>query len=127
MSNLAEHDAEQAAITAMCEAGQCDHPECHRLSWHEAATNLFDGAIQNDRNDERAARVLLCIYPGYDDDNLETAMRDVLADLRHLCDLMGWDFSEMDSDARRTYLGDLEESPLAQNETLRKAVEKDLQ
>lgn len=30
MSNLAEHDAEQAAITAMCEAGECDHPECQK-------------------------------------------------------------------------------------------------
>lgn len=29
MSSLEEHDAEQAEITAMCEAGTCDHPECH--------------------------------------------------------------------------------------------------
>lgn len=29
MSTLEEHDAEQAMITAMCEAGTCDHPECH--------------------------------------------------------------------------------------------------
>lgn len=29
MSSLEEHDAEQAAITALCEAGLCDHPECH--------------------------------------------------------------------------------------------------
>lgn len=29
MSNLAEHEAEQAAITYLCETGQCDHPECH--------------------------------------------------------------------------------------------------
>lgn len=29
MSSLEEHDAEQAEITAMCEAGECDHPECH--------------------------------------------------------------------------------------------------
>ncbi|WP_306150719.1 hypothetical protein [Roseovarius sp. MMSF_3281] len=29
MSTLEEHDAEQAEITAMCEAGTCDHPECH--------------------------------------------------------------------------------------------------
>lgn len=28
MSTLEDHDAEQAAITALCEAGQCDHPEC---------------------------------------------------------------------------------------------------
>lgn len=29
MSNLETHEAEQAAITALCEAGLCDHPECH--------------------------------------------------------------------------------------------------
>lgn len=28
MSNLEEHDAEQAAITAACEAGTCGHTEC---------------------------------------------------------------------------------------------------
>ena len=30
MSNLEDHNAEQAAITAACEAGTCDHPECHK-------------------------------------------------------------------------------------------------
>lgn len=29
MSNLADHEAEQAQITAECEAVECDHPECH--------------------------------------------------------------------------------------------------
>lgn len=28
MSSLEEHDAEQAAITALCDSGQCDHPDC---------------------------------------------------------------------------------------------------
>ena len=28
MSSLAEHVAEQAAITAACAAGTCDHPDC---------------------------------------------------------------------------------------------------
>lgn len=30
MSNFKEHEAEQAAITALCESGECDHPECNR-------------------------------------------------------------------------------------------------
>lgn len=30
MSSLEEHDAEQTEITAMCEAGECDHPECQK-------------------------------------------------------------------------------------------------
>lgn len=29
MSSFEEHEAEQARITAECEAGECDHPECH--------------------------------------------------------------------------------------------------
>lgn len=28
MSNLEEHEAEQARITAECESGECDHAEC---------------------------------------------------------------------------------------------------
>lgn len=28
MSNLEDHEAEQAEITAACEAGECDHEEC---------------------------------------------------------------------------------------------------
>ena len=28
MSNLEDHMAEQEAITARCEAGTCEHPEC---------------------------------------------------------------------------------------------------
>ena len=28
MSSLAVHEAEQAAITALCESGDCDHHEC---------------------------------------------------------------------------------------------------
>lgn len=28
MANLEEHCADQAEITALCEAGACDHPEC---------------------------------------------------------------------------------------------------
>jgi len=30
MSNLAEHMDEQDEIAALCEAGECDHPECHQ-------------------------------------------------------------------------------------------------
>lgn len=28
MSSQAEHDAEQAAISALCQSGKCDHPHC---------------------------------------------------------------------------------------------------
>lgn len=29
MTTFAEHMADQAALTALCESGECDHPECH--------------------------------------------------------------------------------------------------
>jgi hypothetical protein len=42
MSNLQDHIAEQEAITAACEAGTCDHPECHESDeWFES-TKLTD-------------------------------------------------------------------------------------
>lgn len=39
MSNLEVHEAEQAAITAMCEAGTCDHPDCKakKANWRAIA------------------------------------------------------------------------------------------
>ena len=33
MSNLEEHEAEQAEITAQCETGACDHPECRKVTY----------------------------------------------------------------------------------------------
>jgi hypothetical protein len=34
MSNLEEHEAEQARINAECAAGECDHPECYETTIH---------------------------------------------------------------------------------------------
>lgn len=128
MSNLEEHEAEQAAITAACEAGKCDHAECQPPRWDVAAREVFDGAIRNDMNDERAARVVLACYPSYDDDTLETMVCDLLGDLRHLCDLMGWDFAALDKGSHLTYSRELHESGgVAKNERLRSAFENSLQ
>lgn len=128
MSNLEEHEAEQAEITAACEAGQCDHQECQPAKWHEAARKVFDGGIRNDTNDERAARVVLACYPSYDDDTLETMVCDLMGDLRHLCDLMGWSFAMLNTGAEKTYSREVEEccGP-ASNEALKSAFEHDLQ
>lgn len=126
MSNLAEHEAEQAAITALCEAGECDHPECASESWHELATEIFDGAVRRDESAERAARVLLAIYPSYDDFTLEAAVQDVLTDLRDLCDLLGWNFARLNRDAHATYLRELEICGIAENAPLKSAIQRDL-
>ena len=102
MSTFEEHEAEQAEITAACEAGECDHPECKAESWHDVATEIFDGSVSDDKNEQRAARVTLACYPAYDDDTLETMVCDVLSDMRHLCDLMGWSFADLNKGAHLT-------------------------
>lgn len=49
MGNLEDHNAEQAAITAQCEAGTCDHPDCKLPTWHQEALRVCsDGQIAND-------------------------------------------------------------------------------
>lgn len=45
MSNLEDHEAEQSEITAMCEAGICDHPECQPQD--EPATSMRCPACGN--------------------------------------------------------------------------------
>jgi len=37
MSNPEDHEREQAAITAACEAGECDHPDCETFE-HDPET-----------------------------------------------------------------------------------------
>lgn len=122
MSNLQDHLAEQAAITALCEAGECNHPECRKTEWHTPME------IDGTDNSTRAARVLQAIYPAYDDDTAETAVRDVLTDLRHLCDLMGWSFATLDQEAHRGYRIELADaSGPARNPGLQAAIERELQ
>jgi hypothetical protein len=48
MSNLEDHDAEQAEITAACEAGTCDHPECKPSTWHQKVKDLAIKTIIKD-------------------------------------------------------------------------------
>ena len=109
MSNLATHEAEQAEITASCEAGTCDHPYCG-MSSTEAAQSIVDTtADEPDDNRRRAARALLCYLPSYDE-GPKSSLTDFMTDLLHLCDLAGWDFAETVKDARRNYqseIGDL--------------------
>ena len=129
MSNLATHEAEQAAITAMCEAGECDHPECNP-SPCERAQEVMDetatlGAEEGDYpNRRRAARILLAIAPAYDDDDTQTGIQDAMSDLLHLCDLAGWDFHQMLDAARLNYQDEAHDLGPATDDALRAAIER---
>jgi hypothetical protein len=137
MSNLETHEAEQAAITAACEAGTCDHPDCAAMGAMiasreyaaqspadptpcERAQQIMDEWNQSDddqdNNARRAARILLAIAPAYDDADTETGIQDALSDLMHLCDLAGWSFHDMAGAAFRNYTREtLELGPAADN------------
>jgi hypothetical protein len=129
MSNLATHEAEQAAITAACDAGTCDHPHCHP-SPCERAQEIMDetatlGAEDHDYpNVRRAARILLAIAPAYDDDTTEQGIEDAIADLMHLCDLAGWDFAAKCEAARANYIFEAQDLGTAADDALRTAIER---
>jgi hypothetical protein len=78
-----------------------------------------DVKIDPTDNSTRAERAFRAIWPAYDDADPKTAVRDVLADLRHLCDLMGWDMATIDREAHDAYQYDLLDADgTARNETL---------
>lgn len=92
------------------------------IAWHTPIQ------VDGSDNSTRAARVLQAIYPAYDDDTAETAVRDVMTDLRHLCDLMGWSFNSLDQEAHRGYQMELADaSGPANNPDLKAAIERELQ
>lgn len=124
MSNAEDHDAEQAAITAACVAGTCDHQECNPTPCEVALTIMADTSENTDDNRRRAARILLAIAPAYDDDTTDQGLKDALADLLHLCDLMGLDFSDLEADARGNYLREVQDLGVASDEELRRAIER---
>ncbi|MDP2047573.1 MAG: hypothetical protein Q8K33_01585 [Cypionkella sp.] len=131
MSNLEEHEAEQAAITAMCEAGTCDHPDCWgNLTPCERAEQIMDETAKMADEDvdyqshRRAARSLLCWAPAYDDDTIETGAQDMLTDFLHLCDLAGWDFADLVDRARAHYEVEVHDMGTAKDEALCKLIER---
>lgn len=120
MSNLATHEAEQAAITTSCEAGTCEHPDC-KLGALELAQQISDAEGLLDDNRRRAARALLCYLPAYEDEP-KASLSDFLADAMHLCDLAGWDFAELTASARRNYMLELAECGIAAHPTFARAI-----
>lgn len=147
MSNLETHEAEQAAITALCDIALCGHPECEARGAMEASRDFAasappdltpceraqqimdeteaaadaDGEYPNRR---RAARIILAIAPAYDDDDTQTGIQDAMSDLLHLCDLAGWDFQIMLDAARRNYQDEAHELGPATDDALRAAIER---
>lgn len=124
MSNLATHEAEQAAITALCAAGECGHSDCNISPCNRALQIMDETRRDSDNNTRRAARVLLAIAPAFDDDTIQSGISDALTNILHLCDLAGWDFAELEEGARRTYQMEVHELGLASDETLRASIER---
>lgn len=129
VSDAAEqHQLEQDQISKACEDGDCDHADCStNKPWHQRVDEIMDETrADTDDNKRRAARVMRAIYPEYDDDTLNTAVHDVLSDLRHLCDLMGWNFAEIDAASQKTYTREVVELGTAQDAELYAIVEDQL-
>src|ERR1035438_3514413 len=77
------------------------------------------GAAPVTQNERRADRAVHAIEAGSDCEfrdgavaGLERDVRDLLANLRHLCDRWGLDHGAVDARAQTTYLGDHTEAPL---------------
>ena len=124
MTTAAQHEADQAAITAACEAGACDHSECNRTPCEVAQAIMDETEANSDDNRRRAARVALAILPAYDDDTAEQGILDAVTDLLHLCDLAGWSFARIEDQARRAYAREIAEIDIASDTALFRALER---
>ena len=58
MSTLATHETEQAALTALCEAGNCGHTDCQPQTEYAFDVKLF-ATIRVKATSEAEARTLL--------------------------------------------------------------------
>lgn len=128
MSNLETHEAEQSAITAMCEAGTCDHPDCHgNMTWDRMAQKILDDPETSlSDNRRKAIRAFFAIYPAYDDDTLAVGLMDALSDIRHLCDLAGINFDEVSAKAADFYRDEEATNGKAIDDGLRQIIRRDL-
>jgi hypothetical protein len=124
MSNLATHEAEQAAITAEWETSRTELNPCERAQEVMDETAQLGAEDHDYPNRRRAARILLTIAPAYDDDTTEQGIEDAIADLMHLCDLAGWDFAAKCEAARANYLFEVNDLGCAADEALRVAIER---
>lgn len=114
-------NTEIATTTDEASAGQ-------NFGWLKSAERVMDATkVDPDRNERRAARALLCIYPGYDSDTLQSALSDVLADIRHLCDLMDWNIADLDAKAHANYSKEVDEFGPSNAPDLKRSILDDLE
>lgn len=123
-----QHQAEQEMLTQACENGGCDHADCSsNKPWQQRVEEIMVATQDNtDNNNRRAVRSLRAILPEYDNFTLKSALIDALSDLRHLCDLAGWDFSEISSEAHKVYSREVVELGNAQDAELYAIIEDQL-
>jgi hypothetical protein len=96
-------------------------------TWHQEAQRLCsDGQIENDSNAVRASKALQCYYPSYDDMTALEGLHDIIGDIRHLCDLMGWNFHKICDATYSDYSLEVRECGIAKDDALKEAVERDL-
>lgn len=95
-------------------------------TWVNEAHAVLNDDEKLESSERRAARAILCYFPDYDDCDAQTGMADLLTDLRHLCDLMGWSFSEIDEKAIRQHRAEVADCGYASDEKLSKAITRDL-
>lgn len=116
-ATLAEHIADQDEITAAIEAMHADPTPCERA---QQIMDETDG--EPDDNRRRAARILLAIAPAYDGYTIKQGILDAMSDLLHLCDLAGFDFAEIERDARSCYTMEVDELSTAVDQVLAEAI-----
>ena len=55
---------------------------------------------------QRAKSLTTLLNKTYDPCGAQENVTDMLTDLRHLCDVKGWDFADLDRHAYQHYIGD---------------------
>ena len=80
-----------------------------------------------DSNTLRATRAFQTVAPSYDDDTLSQGISDLLTDLRHLCDLAGFSFADLDQKGHRMYLAELADCGIAIHIDLAAAIKEQME
>lgn len=92
------------------------------------AQHIIDTTSQSDdSNVRRAARAFQTVAPSYDDDTLSQGISDLLCDLRHLCDIAGFSFAELDNNAHRMYLMELRDCGIAAHHEFSTAINEQME
>lgn len=98
------------------------------LHWSDIATGVHRPFVDvvGDDNTKRATRCLQAVCSRYDKTGAVDAITEILGDLRHLCDLMGWEYHTIDKVAHDLYTAEVMRTKPAKHDKLREAVIRDL-